>query len=113
MQVEGMKESDGVVLDISDSDAGFKKKRGDVANTGNVFVKIPTEDNGVYEFSIIDPDVFDTVPGEHKFHAMEHIRAKGLFKGILLAAKTAFTNQAREQVVRRWQDEYVQKELNK
>jgi len=110
-RLESMKETDGVVLDISDSDAGFRPERGNVTNTGNVYVKLPTAENSEYIFSVIDPDVFDTVPGEHKFNALEHIRKKGFLKGIIEAMKMAATNQARDIVVSRWQKKYVEKEL--
>ncbi|MDD5290519.1 MAG: hypothetical protein PHZ04_00170 [Patescibacteria group bacterium] len=116
-RLEAMKKTDGVVLDISDSDAGFKEARGNVINTGNVFVKLPTEENPEYFFSVIDPDVFDAVSGEHKFDALEHIRkarGKGLMalvKGTVEAIKIAATNQARDKVVSEWQNKYVKKEL--
>ncbi|MBU0722009.1 hypothetical protein KKA93_00940 [Patescibacteria group bacterium] len=109
-KVQSTEQTDGIVLDITDSSAGFKKERGNVLNTGNVFVKFPTEPGEKYKFSIIDPDVFDTKPGEHKFDPTEHIRKKG-FRGIIPAIKTAATNQARERVVRKWQEEFTEKEL--
>ncbi len=111
-RVEMMKEKYGLVLDISDSAAGFKKQRGNVANTGNIFVTLPTEPGGVYKFNIIDPDMFDTIEGEHKFDAAEHLRKKGM-AGLLDSIKTAGTNQARERVVRSWQEKFVQEELLK
>ncbi len=108
--IEKMKDEFGVVLDITDSAAGFKKERGNVTNTGNVFVKLPTEPTGVYEFSIIDPDVFDVEDGEHKFDHTEHLRKKG-FAGILDSAIVFGTNQSRERIVRKWQDQFITKEL--
>ncbi len=113
-KVDSMKESDGIVLDISDSEAGFKKQRGNIANTGNVFVELPTPDNPKYRFTVIDPDVFDTDKGEHKFDPKEYLRAgkkTGMLKGIINAAKMAATNAARENVVRPWQDSFMKKEL--
>lgn len=110
-RVEMMKEQFGLVLDISDSAAGFKKQRGNVANTGNVFVALPTEPGEVYKFSIVDPDMFDTVEGEHKFDAAEHLRKKGML-GLFDSVKTAGTNQARERLVRSWQEKFVQEELS-
>jgi hypothetical protein len=114
-KVESMRETDGVVLDISDSDAGFKKQRGNINNTGNVFVKLPDDSNPNYKFTVIDPDVFDTAVGEHKFDPSEYIRAgkkTGILTGIIKASKMAATNQARERVVRPWQDSFVKDELS-
>jgi hypothetical protein len=113
-KVDAMKKSDGIVLDISDSAAGFKKERGNVANTGNVFVEFPDANNPKYRFVVIDPDVFDTDKGEHKFDPKEYLRAgkkTGMLKGFIAAAGMAATNAARENVVRPWQDSFVKKEL--
>ncbi len=110
-RVDSMRETHGVVLDISDSTAGFKKERGNVANTGNVFVKRPTTENRNWIFTVIDPDVFDTEPGEHKFNAKEHIRKYGYLKGIIPALKTLFTNQARKIFVLRWQEDAKENQL--
>lgn len=114
-KVESMRESDGIVLDISDSAAGFKKERGNIAHTGNVFVRPPTTDSPHYLFTIIDPDVFDVDPGEHKFDPKEHLRAHkkfGVLASALAATKTWAINQARERVVRPWQDAFTKKELD-
>jgi len=110
-KVESMKETDQVVLDISDSEAGFKKERGNINNTGNIFVELPTAENANYLFTVIDPDVFDSDLSKHKFDPKEHIRKKGLMGGLIDASKILATNIARERVVSRWQDEYVKKEL--
>lgn len=113
-KVEAMKKSDGIVLDISDSAAGFKKARGNVANTANVFVEFPDANNPKYRFVVIDPDVFDTDKGEHKFDPKEYLRAgkkTGMLKGFIAAAGMAATNAARENVVRPWQDAFMKKEL--
>ncbi len=111
-KVSGMRETDGIVLDISDSSAGFKKQRGNVNNTGNVVVKISNENPPHYTFIIIDPDVFDTDPGEHKFDAKEHIRSAkkvGILKSFLKAAMISTINYSRENIVRPWQDAFILK----
>ncbi|MBI5794605.1 hypothetical protein HZA87_06035 [Candidatus Uhrbacteria bacterium] len=108
--VSGMKKTDGVVLDITDSPAGFTPERGNVAHTENVFVR--KEGEG-YVFSIIDPDVFDTREGEHKFSPYEYVRsADGTISKIQGAVKggiVALMNGARK-LVTDWQDRYVRKE---
>jgi hypothetical protein len=112
-KVESMKSTDNFVLDITDSDAGYKKERGDVSHTGNVFVKLPTDENKKFVFTIIDPDVFDSAPGQHKFDPTEYIRKKSGLKGHISAAKMAATNWSRENLVSKWQGEYLKKELKK
>jgi DNA-binding TFAR19-related protein (PDSD5 family) len=107
-KIEEMKETDGVVLDISDSEAGMREVRGDVTNTGNVFVE---RVNGEYRFSVIDPDVFDAAKdGQEKFDPKEYIRKHGL-RGIGKALAMYATNIARRELVLAWQDKYVQFEL--
>lgn len=112
-QVEKMKDEYGLVLDITDSDAGGGPSRGNVANTGNIFVEFPASENDhTYQFHIIDPDVFDTARGEHKFDPKEEIRRKGI-RGIMKMLKVAATNLARDEVVRRYQNLYVRRELSR
>ncbi len=106
----------GSIVDISDSTKG-NKTRGNVANSGNIFVKLPSISDPNYTFTIIDPDVFDTEPGESKFDPMEHMRKKGT-SGILSAVKTAMTNFARDTKkfgmgVRNWQEQYTKRELER
>ncbi len=110
---EEMKERFGVVMDISDSSAGFKKERGNVSKTGNVFVKMPTSEDSRYHFHIIDPDVFDTEPGVHKFDPKEQVRKKPGLGGLLSAAKVWATNMARDSIVIKWQDYFVKENLSK
>jgi len=84
---EAMKERFGVVLDINDSDARnflgdlpggtLTTERGNINKSGNVCVKIPREPGEAYVFTIIDPDVFDTEPGKHKFDPQEVVRNEG------------------------------------
>lgn len=110
-RVEEMRESHGVILDISDSSAGMRPERGNIANTGNVFIRFPDETDKEYLFTIIDPDVFDTAPGEHKFDPKEYLRNESFPKGVLDCLKVLATNVARESVVRPWQDAFTQKAL--
>lgn len=112
-KVNATRETDGFVLDISDSDAGFKESRGDVSQTGNVFVQLPSEQGGQYIFSVIDPDVFDADPSKHKFDPAEYTRKKGGLKGLVSAAKMTAVNTSRERIVSRWQDKYMEEELKK
>lgn len=111
---ESMKKEYGVVLDMTDSVvAGYKKARGNVANTENVFVTLPSAEDGKYKFAIIDPDVFDTssVHDEYKFDPTDIIRKKGL-RGLPNFAKMLGTNAAREWVVG-WQNQFVNRELKR
>lgn len=138
-QVESMKEQYGLVLDITDSSVGgkgafksiarrsynfiaekigvntiapdsSKSERGNVNYSGNIFVRLPSQAGEKYQFTIIDPDVFDTDPGEHKFAPDELVRKKGILAlGNML--KTHLTNLSRKELVLLWQREYVKKEL--
>jgi len=109
-EMEKMRETDGVVLDLTNSDAPFPlnrmRPRGNVANTKNVFIH--REEDGSWLFSIIDPDVFDTVPGEHKFDPKEHEGTGKKFK----AALVGLMNKGRVTTLG-WQDSYMRKELKK
>ncbi|MBW3011263.1 hypothetical protein KY326_03525, partial [Candidatus Woesearchaeota archaeon] len=108
-KVEQGRKTDGFVLDISNSDAGGGPSRGKVYNTGNIFF---TEVDGKYVFSIIDPDVFDTVRGEHKFDAKEYWRVRGI-AGLSRTLKTSVTNMARKYWVEPWQRHYTNSEIRK
>lgn len=109
-EMEAMRKTDGVVLDLTNSDAPFPlnrmRPRGNVANTKNVFIH--REEDGSWLFSIIDLDVFDTVPGEHKFDPKEY---KGVGKN-LKAFLVGLMNKGRVTTLG-WQDSYVKKELGK
>ncbi len=88
--LRSMEQSDGVVLDVTDSSrAGLNPERGKVNNTENVFVR---EEGGRYVFTVIDLDVFDTSDGEHKFSPQEHLRfgqrSFGALKNYVVAAVT-------------------------
>jgi hypothetical protein len=106
-----------VVLDITDSTQGAKPSRGDVSQTENVFID---ENEGVYQFQIIDIDVFDDPlmdtkkekGTQHKFYASEHVRKRGL-AGIVPAIKVFVTNLAREEYVKKLQDVFTKKEMDK
>lgn len=108
-EMEMMKSTDGIVLDLTNSDAPFPlnrmRPRGNVANTKNVFVH--REKDGSWLFSIIDPDVFDIVPGEHKFDPDEY---RGMGQN-LRAALVGLMNRGRDTTTLGWQDHYVRKEL--
>lgn len=115
-QVDGMRDTFGSVVDISDSTKGTKA-RGNVANSGNIFVEFPTKQNPQYVFTIIDPDVFDTEPGEAKFDPSEHVRKNGM-SGIIPAVRIGITNFMRDTKkfgmgVRNWQEQFMKKELGK
>ena len=71
VHLRSMEESAGVMLDVTDSSAGFRPERGRVQSTENVFVR---QESDRYVFTVIDPDVFDTREGEHKFSPQENIR---------------------------------------
>jgi hypothetical protein len=119
--VEDMREAHGAVLDMTDSSATWKENkwrhfrpwripiakrtipRGNVAHTENVFVH--REEDGSWLFSVIDPDVFDTVPGEDKFDPVEHART-----GKNLTAKVfGLLNKGRDATLG-WQDKYMGEE---
>lgn len=108
-EMEVMKKTDGIVLDLTNSDAPFPhnrmRPRGNVANTKNVFVH--REPDGSWLFSIIDPDVFDVVPGEHKFDPDEYRGMGQKFKAVLVG----LMNKGRDTTTLGWQDHYVKKEL--
>lgn len=110
-EIESMRETDGVVLDMTNSGAPFPKNRmhhrGNVADTENIFVH--REEDGSWLFSIIDPDVFDVVPGEHKFDPQEHAN---LGKKVT-SALVGLMNKGRDTTTLGWQDRYMQEELGK
>ncbi len=107
-----------VVLDITDSTQGAKPSRGDVSRTENVFVDQPEAAGGIYNFQIIDIDVFDDPlfdtkkqkGDQHKFYASEQLRRRG---SVLSAIKVFLTNMSRERYVKLMQDRYIEKEMNK
>jgi hypothetical protein len=109
-EAESMKESDGIVLDLTDSAAPFPlnrtKYRGKVANTKNVFVN--QEPDGGWQFSVIDPDVFDSAPGEHKFDPQEHRNL-----GRNLKAKIVEIMNSGRATTLGWQDGFSKKEREK
>ena len=110
--MEGMKANYGIVLDITDSSAGHGKARSFIENTGNIFVRFPTEDDPNYKFTVIDPDVFDTEPGEHKFFPSEHLRKRGPL-GVFQAVKLGISNYGRDSLLIKQQDERVRMWLDK
>ena len=117
--VEGAREEYGVVLDLTDSSATWADNkwkswvplpanrwtpRGNIANTENIFVS--RKEDGGWLFSIIDPDVFDVVEGEHKFDPVEHART-GKKVGAKVLEK--LLNPGRVTTLG-WQDKYMKKE---
>lgn len=110
-QTDNMKHKYGVVLDISDS-SKKSYKRGNISNTENVFVKLPTQPNEKYEFSVIDLDVFDDRPGQHKFDPLEQVRKNGL-AGVMPALSVGVKNQMRENYVYLAQKIYMSSEQKK
>lgn len=110
-EMEDMKETDGFVLDMTNSGAPFPlnrlRPRGNVADTENVFVQ--KSEDGTFEFYIIDPDVFDTREGEHKFDPDEHRALLTPFKAKLVD----LMNRGRDTTTLGWQDHYSSKERQK
>jgi hypothetical protein len=121
-EAEAMRETDGIVLDLTDSTATHVNltenievpfflaprtpARGKVANTQNVFVH--KEEDGSWLFSVIDPDVFDVREGAHKFDPAEHANLGKTMKAKIVG----FMNKGRDTTTLGWQDRYMQKELD-
>lgn len=103
-----------MTLDLTDSSAGFRRARGNVANTENVFVEVPPTPDGPWRFTVIDPDVFD-LDGTHKFSPLEYARPSvrrrlGWFTAALTRLKIWGVNVARSRFVVPWQQAFVDAE---
>lgn len=102
--LEAMQREQGVVLDLTNSEAGMRPSRGNVWDTKNVMVDLETDPP---VFSIIDPDVFDI--SDVKFSPCEQLRPdrrseQGLFSSASRSAKMCIINQARQCFVLPWQE---------
>lgn len=109
-RIKSMQDKDGIIMDINDSDAGYKKQRANVGNTGNVFVEIQ---GNRFKFQVIDPDVFDTVPGEHKFDPSETAHSRFGFGSPWKALTLRAMNYFRDVPLVKWQDEFIEAEQKK
>ena len=111
--LETVKRTHDIVLDISDSRAGYTRERGNVMNTTNVVVRQGSE--GGFLFTVIDPDVFDS-DGTGKFCADEYLRREvreglGLPYSLFMYAKLGCINFFRKHFVYRWQEESAARAL--